>query len=60
MAPRPAGTTDSKITWINAQTVTGQIPASFYVTADQLANCVNYTEFKALAEPGKQKNLLHM
>ena len=52
-------TTDSKIIWINAQTVTGQIPASFYTTADQLLNCINYNEFKALAPtPDKQKNLL--
>ena len=52
-------TTDQKITKVNGWTVTGQIPASFFVTADQLANCVNYTEFKALTA-GQQTNLLNM
>lgn len=55
----PADTTDQKITKVNAWTVTGQIPASFLVTADQLANCVNYTEFKALTA-GQQTNLLNL
>jgi hypothetical protein len=45
----PADTTDQKIVKVNAWTVTGTIPTSLYVTADQLANCVNYPEFKALA-----------
>jgi hypothetical protein len=53
----PADTTDQKITKVNAWTVTGSVPTTVHVTSDQLANCVNYPEFKALTAV-QQSNLL--
>lgn len=50
-------TTQQKIDKINAWTVTGTIPTSFYTTADEIANCINYTEFKALTQQ-QETNLL--
>ena len=41
-------TTTAKLNKVNAWTVTGTIPTNFYVTGNQLANCVNYTEFATL------------
>lgn len=43
------GTTVVKLAQLNAITVTGQVPTSFFVTGDQLLNCINYAEFKVLA-----------
>lgn len=40
--------TTNKITTINAWTVTGTIPASTTFTGSDLANCINYAEYKAL------------
>ena len=50
-------TTAQKLIKINAWIVTGTVPTSFYVTGNQLANCVNWTEFNALTAP-QQQNLL--
>jgi hypothetical protein len=59
-ATAPAGTTDQKLTWINAEVITGQIPTSFYTTGDALLNCIDYAEFKALTPVDKQANVLRM
>lgn len=53
------GTTAAKLADLNSQSVTGSIPTSFFVTGDQLLNCVNYAEFKALTAT-QQSNLLQM
>jgi hypothetical protein len=50
-------TTQQKIDKINAWTVTGTIPTSFFTTSDQIANCINYPEFKALTA-NQQSDLL--
>ena len=50
-------TTDQKLAKVNAWTVTGGVPATAYLTTDQLANCVVYSEFKAL-QPAQESNLL--
>ena len=50
-------TTAQKIAAVNAWTVTGTIPTSFYVTGAQILNCVNWTEFAALTAQ-QQSNLL--
>lgn len=52
-------TTVQKLAKLDAWTVTGNVPTSFFVTGDQLANCINYTEFKALTA-AQQSNLLAM
>lgn len=52
-----SGSTASKLAQINALTVTGSVPTSFYITSSQLLNCINYTEFKALTAT-QQANLL--
>lgn len=41
------GTTAAKLAQINAIVVTGSVPASFFVTGDQVYNCIDFTEFKA-------------
>jgi hypothetical protein len=51
------GTTQQKLDQINALVVTGAVPTSLSVTGIQLANCVNYAEFKVLT-PTQQSNLL--
>lgn len=50
-------TTLQKIAAVNAWTVTGSVPTSFFVTGAQLLNCINYAEFKVLTD-AQQKNLL--
>jgi hypothetical protein len=50
-------TTAQKITKVNAWTIVGTIPTSFFVTGPQLANCVNFAEFKALTAT-QQTNLM--
>lgn len=50
-------TTIQKIVAVNGWTVSGSVPTSFFVTGSQLANCLNYAEFKALTD-AQQKNLL--
>lgn len=53
------GTTAAKLAQINAMTVTGAVPTSFFVTGNQLMNCINYAEFKALTA-AQQSNILLM
>lgn len=53
------GTTASKLSQINALTVTGSVPTSFYVTGAQILNCINWTEFNALTQ-ARQTNLLQL
>ena len=50
-------TTAQKLAKVQAWTVTGAVPTTFYVTGPQLANCINYAEFKALTAT-QQANLL--
>ena len=50
-------TTAQKIAAINAWTITGSVPTSFFVSGSQVANCINWTEFAALAEQ-QQSNVL--
>jgi hypothetical protein len=52
-----ADTTDQKIVKVNAWTVTGSVPTTLHVTVDQVANVINYTEFKALSA-AQETNLL--
>ncbi len=52
-------TTQQKIDAVNGWTMTGTVPTSFFTTGDQVFNCVNYTEFKALTAT-QQANLLAM
>ncbi len=51
------GTTAAKLAQLNALTVSGSIPTSFFVTGDQLLNCINWTEFAALTA-AQQTSLL--
>lgn len=53
------GTTAQKLAQINAVTVTGSIPTVFYITGDQLLNCLDYGEFAVLT-PAQQVNLLQI
>jgi hypothetical protein len=52
-------TTQEKLNHVNAWTVVGSIPTSFYVTGDRLFNCIDRTEFFALTA-AQQQNLLLM
>lgn len=51
------GTTAAKLAQLNAMTVSGSVPTSFFVTGDQLLNCINYAEFKVLTA-AQQNNIL--
>lgn len=42
------GTTQQKLDALNALTVTGQIPTSFFTTGDKILNCLDWTEFATL------------
>ena len=42
------GTTAAKLLQINSMVVTGAIPTSFFVTGNQVLNCIDWTEFAAL------------
>ena len=50
-------TTAVKLVNIDGWTITGTVPTNFFVTGDQLANCINWTEFAALTD-AQQKNLI--
>jgi len=50
-------TTAQKLAKVQAWTVTGAVPTTLYSTGAQLANCINYAEFKALTAT-QQANLL--
>jgi hypothetical protein len=59
-APLTSGmTTQKKLDTVNAWTVTGAIPTSFYTTGDAMLNCIDYNEFKALTQV-KQTAILNM
>lgn len=51
------GTTAAKLAQINAMTVNGSVPTVLNVSGNQLANCINYSEFKALTST-QQANIL--
>lgn len=51
--------TEIKLGHVNAWTVTGSVPSSFYVTGADLFNCIDKTEFNALTA-AQQSNLLLM
>lgn len=51
------GTTQQKLTAINALTVTGTVPSSLTVSGVQMLNCINWAEFNALTAQ-EQSNLL--
>src|SRR5450755_3635706 len=51
------GTTAAKLAQLNAMTVTGSIPTSFFVTGTQIANCITWSEFAALTA-AQQTNVL--
>ena len=53
-----SGTTVQKLALINAWTVSGSVPTSFFVTGPQIANCINWTEFNALTASQQQNVLL--
>lgn len=40
--------TAAKLAWVNAQTVTGSIPATFPVTGAQILKCLDFPEFNSL------------
>lgn len=46
-------TTAQKLAAVNAWTVTGLVPTSFFTAADALLNCINYTEFNLLTAQEK-------
>ncbi len=50
-------TTAQKLININAWTVTGTVPTSFFITGNQLLNCMNWAEFNALTA-AQQTNLM--
>lgn len=54
-----SGTTQSKLDQINVLTVSGSIPATIYATGDQIANCIDWTEFNALTA-ARQTNILQL
>ena len=54
-----SGTTQSKLDQINALTVTGSVPTTFYTTGADILNAINWTEFAALTST-QQANLLAM
>jgi hypothetical protein len=51
--------TQTKINKVNLWTVTGAVPTTIFLSTDQLANCVVYSEFKALTAT-QESNLLAM
>lgn len=50
-------TTTQKLATLNAWTVSGSVPTSFFVAGNQLLNCINWTEFAALTAT-QQSNIL--
>jgi hypothetical protein len=52
-----ANTLAQNIAIVDAWTITGAVPTVLYATGTQLANCINYAEFKALTAT-QQANLL--
>ena len=59
-APLTSGmTTQKKLDTVNAWTVTGAIPASFYTDGAEVLNALVWTEFKTLTA-AQQQNVLNM
>ena len=54
------GTTQQKLDQINALSVTGSVPTSFFTTGSAVLNCINYPEFKGALTAQQQSNLLTM
>jgi len=52
-------TTQKKLDKVNAWTVTGAIPASFYTNGAEVLNAIIYSEFKTLTSV-QQQNVLNM
>ncbi len=52
-------TTANKLAAINAITITGSVPTSFFTTGDALLNCIVWSEFSSLTAT-KQANLLQL
>lgn len=50
-------TTAQKLAKVNAWTVTGSAPATFYITGIQIANCINWAELAALTD-AQRKDVL--
>lgn len=50
------GTTTAKLAQLNAIVVTGSIPTTFFVTGDQIYNCIDSAEF--LAKTAAQQTLI--
>lgn len=53
------GSTAAKLAQINAQTVTGSVPALVYCTGAQIFNCLRFSEFNALT-PAQQTQLMQL
>lgn len=53
------GTTAAKLLQINSMVVTGSIPTSFFVSGNQVMNCIDWTEFAALTAQ-QQNNILNV
>ena len=49
--------TSAKLSFVNGVTITGSVPTSFFVTGDQILNCINWSEFAALTAT-QQSNML--
>lgn len=52
-------TTALKLAALNAENVTGSIPATFTVTGDQILGCLDFTEFNSLTA-AKQDAILQL
>lgn len=52
-------TTAIKLAALNAENVTGSIPATFPLTGDQIRGCLDFTEFNSLTA-AKQDVILHL
>lgn len=52
-----AQSTLTKLSNVNAWTVTGSVPTSFLTSGDQLANCINFAEFNTLTA-AQQSNIM--
>jgi hypothetical protein len=49
--------TSAKQSFVNSIAISGSVPTSFFVTGDQILNCINWPEFAALTAT-QQSNLL--
>jgi len=51
--------TEIKLGHVNAWTVTGAVPTSFYTTGNEVFNCIAWSEFNAL-QAARQTSILNM